>query len=188
MADLWDDEEFWDLEGERFKKTILPFVVAILVDGMIAGYTGIGVAFDREMVNQMANEYAETYTYELVKGINQTSREFLQDAIPKWMQSGEHLDVLVDQIAQSGMFGEVRAQMIAMTETTRVYHQGKVASWKSSEMVERFRFMTAEDELVCPICSANNGQTFGLDDMENAPPLHVNCRCNSIPVLKGETE
>ena len=43
------------------------------------------------------------------------------------------------------------------------------------------RWVTAEDERVCPMCSSLEGKTWSLDELETAafmqPPLHPNCRC-----------
>ncbi|MEM4498025.1 MAG: phage portal protein [Nitrososphaerota archaeon] len=43
------------------------------------------------------------------------------------------------------------------------------------------RWVTAEDEKVCPMCSSLEGKTWSLDELETAafmqPPLHPNCRC-----------
>lgn len=186
MAQIWDDDEFWDLEGEKVLKAILPFLALVLAKGVIVGYAAIGVEFGEAAANEWAIDFARSYGYELVRGITETSREFLQDEIGRWLASGDHLDKLVEKIEASGMFGEVRARMIAITETTRAYQMGKVEAWKGSGKVKGYRFMTAEDELVCPICGEANGKEYGLEDLDHSPPLHVQCRCWSVPVLEGE--
>jgi len=185
---LWDDENFWQIESEKFAKALLPFIVALVTEGAETGLTAIGVTFDAAAFNVAAERYAATYTYELVKQINDASRDYLQGAITDWVRSGEHLNTLIGQITDSGMFGAVRSQMIATTEATRMFAEGNLAGWRESGVVSGKRWNTAADELVCPICAPLEGQVVGLDDPFgdefSDPPAHVNCRCGIQPVLK----
>ena len=184
---LWDDENFWQIESEKFAKALLPFIVALVTEGAETGLTAIGVTFDAAAFNVIAERYAATYTYELVKQINDASRDYLQGAITDWVRSGEHLNALIGQITDSGMFGAVRSQMIATTEATRMFAEGNLAGWRESGVVSGKRWNTAADELVCPICAPLEGQVVGLDDPFgdefSDPPAHVNCLPGNTLVL-----
>lgn len=152
------------------------------LDELLAHF-GLGV--DWASVSADVHQWATNYTFDLVKGINTTSRTFLQKAVSDWQTSGQPLDDLVATLEPS--FGATRAQMIASTEVTRAFHQGNLQTWEASSIVDGFTFRTAVDDRVCPLCSPNDGQTFALDDDANAPPLHVQCRCYSQPHVKASS-
>ncbi|GAH42583.1 unnamed protein product, partial [marine sediment metagenome] len=98
-----------------------------------------------------------------------------------------------------------RAERIARTETIWGYNHGREEAWIQSDVVEGKEWLTAADERVCPWCDKMNGKTIGLGknyfdkgdklkagrqtlkfDFENiqTPPLHANCRCCLISILK----
>jgi len=109
----------------------------------------LGIAVDWALVNEAARDWARGYTMELVRGIDDTSRELLQKEIAQWMESGEPLSKLTETL--SDYFGEKRAALIAMTETTRAYNEGNIAGWKEAGLADR--------------------------EPEERPPLHPGCRC-----------
>lgn len=85
-----------------------------------------------------------------------------------------------------------RANRLALTESLRAANQGRLAAWtqfaeRSGEEVRRF-WLTAGDELVCPICAAipdMNPNGIALDEQYQTPigPIamppdpHPLCRC-----------
>ena len=142
---------------------------------------GIEIAWD--LVNARVREWASKYTYELVKGITESSQALLQDKLTAWMESGQHLDKLIESLEQSGMWGPVRASMIGETEVTRAYAEGNRAAWRESGVVDSYRFRTGADDIVCELCQPHEGDVYPLDDAENSPPLHVRCRCFLQPVV-----
>lgn len=136
------------------------------------------------LVNQGARDWADKYTYSLVKGISQTTVDHLRAEITDWIDSGEHLNALVERIDQATLFGPVRAEAIATTEVTRAFSVANILAWGQDPAVEGKVWQTAEDELVCPICGPLAGQVVGIRDLFNSaqghlegPPAHVRCRC-----------
>ena len=103
----------------------------------------------------------------------------MQKAVSEWIASGQALDELMTSIAP--MFGADRAEMIAVTEVTRAFAEGNKATWEESGVVEAMRWMTAQDEMVCPVCAPLAGKKRTFDD--DLPPAHVNCRCYLQPVV-----
>ena len=80
-----------------------------------------------------------------------------------------------------------RAAVIARTETARAYALGSLAAWQVSGEVAASEWLTAGDELECPICAPLNGQQANLGRPFAGglyyPPAHPNCRCALLPVL-----
>ena len=140
---------------------------------------------DWALVNEAAWRRSRDYSYELVKGICETSEAFLKEAISEWIDTGRPLDELAGQLAQSGMFGPMRSQMIAVTEVTRAYAEGNRMAWGASGVVDGVRWQTAVDERVCPQCGPMHNRTDTVSgNFEGmGPPAHVGCRCWLIPVV-----
>ncbi len=177
------DDPFWQNESNLLYNIMFRNITASGIDGAqnalddLLATAGVGV--DWSTVSSDVTHAAQTYTYDLVKGITDTTRAALQKQIAAWQQSGQPLQVLID--ALEPQFGAVRAEMIAATEVTRAFQTGNMATWKDSGVVDGYTFFTAVDEQVCELCSPNDGKTFPLDDDANQPPLHPRCRCFSGP-------
>lgn len=75
-------------------------------------------------------------------------------------------------------YSPVRAEMIAVTETTRSVVQGeREAVWqmqKESGLRMIPIWLTAQDDRVCPICGPRHKQVI---EGSNFPPAHPRCRC-----------
>ncbi|KKR36346.1 MAG: hypothetical protein UT69_C0027G0007, partial [Candidatus Yanofskybacteria bacterium GW2011_GWE1_40_10] len=176
MLNLYGSQFWLDEEGLMWEAMSEVFLHAFFAG--IEGGTEIlppefRVLINSDMVNTNALKYAKEYRYDLIKKITETTREQTQDAITNWIQSGDPLSVLEDQLAP--IFGETRAERIAVTEVTRIFAEGNANAWKSTGFVNSVTFNTAQDDLVCPYCSPLDGQEFDVDDYGHKPPIHVNC-------------
>ena len=110
-----------------------------------------------------------------------------------WYANGEPLSALTADLEPT--FGEKRARLIAMTETTRAAARGSYVGYKESGVVTRIVWKTVgPDERTCPICSALHGKTVALEGgrfydelpieiqarlkrVFEIPPSHPSCRC-----------
>jgi hypothetical protein len=155
-----------------------------LVERQLAG---IGLAFNYRLVHVLAQQWAQDYSYELIRGINNTSRRAVETALIRWIESGAPLSELRQALEPS--FGEVRAKRIASTEVTRAYAEGALRSYASAgygdgrptvavplhpecrcfyslEILEDgsayWIFNTSRDDHVCPICRPYHQQRVGL--------------------------
>lgn len=147
-------------------------------------FSNIGFGFDWTLSNQKAHDWVSTYSFELIKGIDETSRTRTQQALQRWINSGEPLQALTDSL--SSIYGPVRAEMIAATETTRAYAQGNLIAYQDSGVVKKWQWQTARDERVCPVCGPLHGKEAPLGESFDGVsfPAHVKCRCWALPVVK----
>lgn len=143
------------------------------------------IGFDYTLAMAEARQWASVYTYELVQGINATTRRGMQEAIARWVDNGEPLEALRRDLEP--MFGRRRARLIAATETTRAYQQGAEQGYRASGVVTGMEWRTARDELVCPVCGPRHGQRMALGSAD-APPAHPNCRCWTAPVVREASD
>jgi SPP1 gp7 family putative phage head morphogenesis protein len=179
---------FWENEANEFWSVLVSIFVDTMMDGIQEGVTAlpadIAVLMDFDVVNQAALDYARQYRYDWIKSITDTTRGQVQQAIADWIQSGAPLPDL--QATLTPIFGPVRAEMIAVTEVTRVYQEANVASWESTGFVDEVNYRTAKDDKVCPICSPLDGKTLPIKDTTDHPPKHVRCRCFTVPIVSIE--
>ena len=79
-----------------------------------------------------------------------------------------------------------RAEMLARTEIIRAHHIATIQeyrSWGIAGVEVMAEFVNAGDDRVCPICSSLQGKLYTLDEAEGLIPVHVNCRCCTIPLV-----
>jgi SPP1 gp7 family putative phage head morphogenesis protein len=84
----------------------------------------------------------------------------------------------------------VRAQMIARTETSTSYAQGRLSSFEQSDLVTHLLFMAIGDHRTTKICKSRSGMVVPKGDRvavrAHTPSLHVNCRStwsNLMPAI-----
>jgi SPP1 gp7 family putative phage head morphogenesis protein len=80
-----------------------------------------------------------------------------------------------------------RAVILARTEIIRAHHLATIQeyrNWGVLGIVVKGEWKTAGDDRVCEKCSAMEGKIFTLDEIEPLIPLHPQCRCIALPVIK----
>jgi uncharacterized protein with gpF-like domain len=147
-----------------------------------------------------AIRFAEQYFFDLIKRIDATTQQAVQDAVLKWLNAVPQPPMsALGETLQDIFLDKRRARLIAQTESTRVYAQGAAAQYEKAG-VRRFRWYTVNvgrNRLkklkgdVCAFCSPmhklesdesgtwlhpRTGQRMGL------PPAHPGCRCYIQPV------
>jgi SPP1 gp7 family putative phage head morphogenesis protein len=181
-------QEFWDDEMGGLFDDIAETLVEMYFSGIDGGVNALPpdlrVFVDWDLVNTNALQFAREYRYEWITRLTETTRTQTQRAVGDWIQSGAPLDALEQVLSKT--FGPVRAQMIAATETTRVYATANTDAWQSTGLVEEVRWNTGRDELVCPICKPRDGKLYPVGDTSARPPGHIRCRCYVTPVVSNE--
>lgn len=84
-----------------------------------------------------------------------------------------------------------RTERIARTELFTAYAEAANRTYEESGLVEKLKWITAEDERTCEVCESNNnevrklGEEFPSGDTQE--PAHVSCRCIKVPTYDEET-
>lgn len=170
---------FWDTASENLRAVVQPVLQELYLAQAQAVLGTISIGVDWALVNQAAIEWAQKYTFELVKGITARSAETLQTALGGFFQRPTTLAELEAQLA--GTFGPVRAETIAVTEITRAAAEGDQGVidrlLKDNPGIQTVdTWQTNNDDRVCLICGPRNGKKRGTNWTEN-PPAHPRCRC-----------
>ena len=186
-AHFWNDEMF------QMFVDVGPHYTGIILNAVDGGIslldaTGLGQMVNMDHINTNLIRWTREYRDVWLSKITETSREFIAEKITDWLQSGDPLESLVQSLMDdpTHMFSEMRARRIAVTEVTRLYAMGNQMAWEESGTIDKFRWNTANDELVCKICGERNQQEYPLGELANMMPAHVNCRCWATPIVSLE--
>lgn len=146
-----------------------------------------------ELVGMKWDDAAEDYVPNpsAVWRIDDVTREGINDLVVQALDEGWSNDTLAENIRDSYLFSDARAETIARTETARADVQGNLIGYSASGVVIGKEWITADDEDVSSECQANAAQgVIGLEDSfvsgADAPPEHPNCRCDVLPVVGEE--
>lgn len=107
-----------------------------------------------------------------------STREGLRSAIEQAAADGSGTPGVIAAIEP--LFGERRAQVIGVTETTRLFGRGAQATYQAAG-VRAWVWQSDKDGSVCESCDALDGTEFSME--EEFDPDHPNCRCFPLPVV-----
>ena len=179
--------EYWQNGWRTIQREVEP----VLLDTYLTQATnvmltvGIGVSLDN--INHHAVNWARTHTEEVLREMWRNRRDITAEMLANARQVGEIIAEGYEQgltIAEirdrlSYLYSPVRAEMIAVTETTRAVVEGEKAYVEQLERETGQRmipiWMTANDERVCPICAPRNEKP--ILNSTDFPPAHPRCRC-----------
>lgn len=136
------------------------------------------IDIDWSMLSEEALAFVKRYLPTLIRNINLTTAQAVNDAIAEWMQSGGSVSDL-KTLLQPIFNDASRAALIAQTESTRAYAEGSMERYRNAG-VERVKTRNVKDSLVCPICDAAAKQIFTTAAAPTVP-LHPGCRCYLVP-------
>src|SRR5882762_351815 len=190
-------------ERERLEVILLLFLTRVTSEGYATGKAeilvsapGSGAVFPTESaLEAWVKEEAARAAKSIVQNISDTLRGAAEQAVQEGLSPQE-----VKEAVQKAMddLKEIGPERIASTETVRGVMKGRITAAEDSQVVEMIRWVTSEDELVCPLCQSMNkkemepggvwfkkGDILDIDgvklvlDYDNVegPPIHVDCRC-----------
>jgi SPP1 gp7 family putative phage head morphogenesis protein len=139
--------------------------------------------------NERAVKWAEQRAGELIKGVEETTRDRVKATVAQGLDEGKTNAEIADILEENDAFSSARAETIARTETAAADVAGNIIGWQESGVVDGKEWIVA-DAGECDLCQAYAGTIVPLDEEfeEGDPPLHPNCRCDVLPVLKDDEE
>ena len=179
VGDAAPDQSFYDKWAKLGLGVFTPILWIVLMDGAIGtanSFPGHDIFTDDFIENQAAT-FADSYTFDLIKGITDTTQKALQKIFSEAMEQGLGDDIIAEKLLP--FFGERRAKLIAINESTRVWNEGAelAADQLRSEGLELATiWRTINDSRVDDICRTYEGQPRGTA-WNNLPPAHIGCRC-----------
>src|SRR3990167_1894339 len=193
-TDAW--RLFWREQDKLMRRELTPVLRSMaeakLSELMLLAKTDIWAELvDTAIVKAQAAIllWADSYTFGLVKGINETSRNVIEDALQKALTlPGFTRENLVAELAPT--FGANRAEMIGVTEVTRAYSEGQQLGAQELKDV---------GIIAVAVWHVNGGSTTREPDecddrdelpesewpTDEFPPLHPNCECTVTYDIRG---
>lgn len=192
----------WD---ETLAREIDPGLLEALRDGFLSGALRIEAPDINFALNQPTVAQAITENVNLVRGINETTRSILEEAIRTAVNNGADLNGIQEAIQREfDTFTPYRARRIARTSGVKAFETGQQAAFEEAE-IERKEWLSQRDDRVRqPPASAYNhvaadGQQkplrepYDVSDQQLMFPGDtslgatagnvINCRCSSIPLV-----
>lgn len=187
LADPLTDAELDNIQLQNAIRRAIRQSADLGVQVALNQFENVGLSFAWDLANEEARRWAENHTGQLITQVNDTTRRSVREAVSAWVDSGESLDLLIEDLEP--LFGEARARLIAQTETTRAYTEANLISWREAgygEGVPEFQpplhpgcrcflvirvnddgsaeylYRTNFDSRVCPICSPHHETTVGI--------------------------
>lgn len=188
-----DLDRFWRGEDEALLDALRPALTQVATERAALAATASGQMGTFNLINQTVSDWVDSYYIDpdgLVHGsvpnLNLTSRTRFASAFLDWHRGelggrAEGLPQLVN--ALTATFGPARAESIAVTETTRVFVQAQRLVEADNPYTVAFRWLTAADEMVCPVCGPQHGQVRRKSEGYGGGvdiPAHPRCRCHEV--------
>lgn len=207
-SDMIDWEEYNNsFSNELFK------IFAIIVDeiGTEAFNKLVEGSFDP--YTETIQNFLKNNSLKVAKGVNAETEKQIRATLAQGIRENETVQELSARIMQVfGTASTYRAYMIAQTESAMAENYADVQAWTQTGVVIAKEWYTARDENVCGFCHDMDKKVIPLDESffekgditefidgkGNAhamtldyrtigePPLHPNCRCVLLPILKED--
>lgn len=200
LPSIDDLNKMWDV--------LIATLTEIYIEQGNATLDFLGVGGTINTTTAFATQYLQEYSGTLIAGIDQTTLDKLRTTLATGYDNGEGVDALSNRVQD--VFAEAdstRADQIAATESIRASNTASVEAYRQSGVVTGKQWLAELDEHTCIFCQDLNGQVTELDadfvdkgttlevDGQSLsvdyvdvgePPLHVDCRCTTIPIIVGE--
>lgn len=106
----------------------------------------------------------------------------VRDQVIGTVATGGSIETLAAKLIAAGKITELRARIVARTETLRIRREAARREYMQIDGVEEWEWVASKSLRTCPACLALDGTRFKID---RPFPQHINCRCTIIPVVPG---
>jgi SPP1 gp7 family putative phage head morphogenesis protein len=160
---------------------------------------------------QSIENYIDSQSLKVAKEVNAETEKQIRATLAQGIRNGEGLKELSARIMSvMGNCSTNRAMCIARTQASMMQNYADVQAWSQSGVVIGKEWYTAHDDRVCGFCADMDGKIIDLKEMYfdkndeiafvdskghehtmaldyrsiGEPPLHPNCKCTLLPVIK----
>lgn len=167
---------FWEDELLLLAPLFIPGIAQVIEMGARNSVANTPLAFVDIEVFRNAAHFAETYSYNLIKDINSTTRDKIGEAVRNHYLEGTSLQDLKDQLEP--FFGRNRASLIAVSESTRAHMKGTelTAEQLMGEGYVVTEIWQTGFDGCAEVCEPRNNQPKGSNWFVSEP-AHPGCDC-----------
>jgi hypothetical protein len=122
--------DFWPSERKTLLSILLPRLEHAAFVAMQHAALKMGISFNPTLANKDAEAWAAEYTDTVLQQLGTTTEDGVGGILSTWIDTpGATYGDLVQSLMDTGLFDQVRAARIAVTETTRAYGQGEAMAY-----------------------------------------------------------
>jgi SPP1 gp7 family putative phage head morphogenesis protein len=187
---------------KKWQTAFLPLMMGLMQEQLSAWTGAVGIDWDIE--NPAVADFIRGHSFAFAQRISDTTMEEVKRLVLAAQGEGWSIVRMVDELkAVYGGWSDLRAEMIARSETIRSSNAGLVEGYKQNGISE-IEWFAALDDRLCPFCGEMHGKRLAIGEawfeggsemyvgqerlvMDYGdvfwPPLHPNCRCVMQPVL-----
>lgn len=155
--------------------------------GVDVGETWIANAFNRPIHADRVG-LIFTRVYRQLKGITDAMDQQISRTLAQGIAEGRGPQYIARALAADvHSIGIRRARVLARTEVIGAHADATINAFEEAGIagVEvESEFATARDNRVCERCEALEGRVFSLRQARGVIPVHPNCRCAWIPIVR----
>lgn len=183
------DEQFWRDYEDALRLALAPRLLNVFMAGAYAAAqikprrkaqplpSDLPAALTQEQLQAIAEGAVTSYVTPFLQDVTRTTRDAVGKAVVAARRDGTGVEGVFQSIRP--YFDTKRADMIAITETTRLFGRGAQAVYRA-QGYGGWEWRSAMDPWVDTGCQSRNGQEYAADvDFE---PLHPRCRCWPAPL------
>jgi hypothetical protein len=178
--------EYWQGGWRSIQRDVEPVLLDVYLTQATNIMMNVGIGISLDNINHQAVNWARSHTEEVLRGMWRGRQDITAEMLSGTRQVGEIIGqgyeegLTIREISQrlQPLYSPVRAEMIAVTETTRAVVEGERAYVEQLERETGQRmvpiWLTAEDDKTCPICKRRENKPITNNEF---PPAHPRCRC-----------
>jgi len=171
----------------KFLEFVLPRVTETIQLNGTSAMAELGVEVNFDVTNPNVVKWIKKRCGDSIKSILDTTKDKLRKTLAEGIEAGESIPHLASRV--SAVYDEAkgsRAIKIARTETMSASNQGALQAYDQSGVVKKKEWLIAGG--ACDECIPMQGEAVKLHSSfscgVDSPPLHPNCRCTVLPVIK----
>ena len=162
---------------------------------------GFEIAFQKmpkEKIDKLLHHnWLDSNFYKRIQHNCGTLQQSVEKVLTDGVLRGKPVKYMAEQLTKCSNYGIVASEKLVRTEVSHFHN--KVEGEQYEELgIEKYIFLATLDGKVCTrqhkngkSCAELDGKVFNVKDRVegvNYPPVHPNCRCNSIIYLDEETK
>ena len=133
-----------------------------------------------DMSKQLANALSEGF-------INGLSPKDIANNLVELIEKGKMADISIKDKLGRTISTKNRASLLARTECIAAHVNGAVEEclrmgYKKGQIFAEF--IAGYDDRVCDDCARLHMEVFTLEEIRNMIPMHPQCRCTFVPIIK----
>lgn len=192
VDDVLASKEFWAEFEVAVAREVTPLFFEIFHAGYLAANDVrpitqkaipelVPAPLDIAAIEALAEQAILGYVPEFSKSFTDTTYDAVRRAVLDARANGTGIEGVLQKIEP--MFGPKRAELVGVTETTRLFGMGAQANYRA-QGINGWQWQTVNDPWVEAQCQGLQDEVFPIDKL--FAPEHPRCRCFPVPVLIDE--